>query len=701
MKKLIMFVAFGLFLINSQSIAQSPDWQDILGKAQATTVFLTIQAKDKPTGALIETTATGFIVSNDGYIVTAAHIFAKWLEQDDDLPKKDKDRQFSAKIGSINASQDYKLELVAPAPHQLKAFIKDEINDFAILRIRGGGKFTPADFCGVRQLRPGTEILAVGFPAGQDFNHAAGTIANDDGQGGIWTINANIDVGMSGGPIFSRAGQVVGVVKGGLERESKVLKQGEPTDDAVDIPIGPVKFATQLMKAKIYLDGQGINVKSCEELSIRQNVTTQELLNISDPKRQGADIWEKISEISRKIGISDESLMYFVINVVKKEDSPASTLDKLIKHVEIDKELSELQGLDSDNPDIKDLLKQVQDTLKSADYGKADTLLERTEQIEVKAAAKADLVRKKKQLSAASQSAERGRVASLQRRYPEAANHYRVARSRLPDNSAEKANQYRDAEADALLSHGEATGEEGPVQRVIALYQDAIDNNASVAALERAIVHDKIGSALQLLGQKPNANQRQSTERLKQSVASFRAALKEITPEQAPVTWANFQEHLGGALRTLGERENNVKLIRDGAAAFRAGLKVTPREKNTVAWAWLQNGLCYTLAHVGRREKSTTPLFEAVAACRSALEGGDRAAEPFQWAVLQDSLGTALWYLGEQEGGTGRLKEARDAFMEALSGLSVLKNSRGEAIVNEHLGNVERLIRERTKRASR
>jgi hypothetical protein len=699
MIKAFFSIVLLLLLALKTTKAQQPDWEAVLDNAKKSIIFLDASSVNIKNGNFNGVTGTGFIVSNDGYIVTAAHVLRNWAAQGDDIPREKKAEQLIGRIGSIYSPQKYLLELVSPAPHQLRSFIADGFNDFAILRIRGGGDFVPTTFCGVRLLKPGTEVLAVGFPAGYEFNHAPGSISNDSGPGGIWTLNAPIDIGMSGGPLYNKKGQVVGILKGGAEREVNVVQGGVTTLATTDIPIAPIKYATQLLKARLYLDSLDIKVRSCDELEIRKEVTNEELSKLSDPKGQDAKFWQKVADLSSRLKVPHGILIRFFESAGASGVSQENILDQLAKHVEAYKEIGELYGLDNEEVETQALRNKIQDAFKLGDYSAVDALLETAEKVESKAAEKAETLKKNKQLSAAAQIAERGRVASIQRRFIAAANHYQTARSRVPEGYSEQFKEYRNLEAQALLTHGELTGEEEAVTRVIALYKDTIDSTPSAAPLEKAVAHDKMGTALLLLAHGQESGRKSAV--LKKAAASFRAALAVITPEQAPLIWAQVQYRLGSALRALAEPTGDAKLLRQAVDAFRASLKITSPEKNSKEWAHFQNGLCYALAHLGRQQRNRELLFQAVNACQDGLKEVNRDKAQDRWGALQDSFGTALWYLGEYEGGTDRLKQARDVFTAAVSALSSTNNVRGIRIVNEHLANVDRLIQQRTKSSRR
>jgi len=686
----VFFPVLFFFLSFFSSKAEDLQLTDIIARAERSTVFLKIKAINPKDGTSKDATASGFIISSDGYIVTAAHVLKSWSEQRADIALEIKSHQLTAQIGSIALqSATYELELDYPSISQLGGIIEDGQNDFAILRIKGGGNFTPVDFCGVNSLPKGEKVIAVGFPVGQEFNHAEGSIGNKEGPGGIWTINAGVDYGMSGGPLYDKKGRVIGIVEGGMEREV----------NGVDIPVAPVKYATQLIKMKGYLDHISA-IKTCEELEITKiGITNENLADLVKGQKRSPDAAyeQKIAELSLQLALPKEALFGFFSKVEDKNTEDMSLFNRLVQFAELFKELGKLRGLDSDDPEIRDLREKIQNELKNADYKKLEILLTQAEDIERKAAKSAVDMQETRLLSAAEQRAQLGRLAFLQRHYLDAANHFGKAQKLVPSNHPDKIDLYRDSEGKALLMHAELTGQEEATTRAIALYRDVVNETLNKPVIQRATAYDNLGSALQLLGDKLG-----SIELLHQSVTARRSALAILSKEETRSSWAAAQRSLGAALITLGERENNAKHLKEAVAAFRNALTVTIRAEDGLEWADTQNGLCYSLAILGRFQRAKSPLIEAISACRAALEESSRHERAtLLWGLLHDSLGTALWFLGEQEPGTERLREALTALNVALPIFVSINNSRGENIAKEHIASVEKLIKDRTQNEMR
>ena len=100
------------------------------------------------------------------------------------------------------------------------------------------------------------------------------------------------------------------------------------------------------------------------------------------------------------------------------------------------------------------------------------------------------------------------------------------------------------------------------------------------------------------------------TAKLKEAVAAYREALKELTRERVPLDWAQTQDNLGNALSTLGSRENRMPLLQEAVSAHREALKERTRERVPLQWAQTQDNLGNALLRLGELDAGTTKLEE-------------------------------------------------------------------------------------------
>ena len=180
-------------------------------------------------------TGTGVILSENGYIVTNAHVVENAVSVTIQLTDN---RQFYAEIvGS------------------------DEISDLAVLRIETAD-LIPAQFGDSGSLRVGDTVVAIGDPLGVEFrgtytNGIVSAINRDvELNGRTMTLiqtNAALNSGNSGGPLINCYGQVIGI---------NTMKIGAFTDSAgveglgFAIPSATVKDVVEQLVNQGYVSGR-------------------------------------------------------------------------------------------------------------------------------------------------------------------------------------------------------------------------------------------------------------------------------------------------------------------------------------------------------------------------------------------------------------------------------------------------------------
>ena len=134
---------------------------------------------------------SGFIISNDGHIVTNNHV--------------------------IEGSKTIEVELYSG--ERLKASVVgvDKNTDIAVIKIESEDPLPFASFGDSDKARVGDYILAIGNPRGLGFSVSVGNIsARERTLSGAYDdfiqTDAAINVGNSGGPMFNTEGEVIGVI---------------------------------------------------------------------------------------------------------------------------------------------------------------------------------------------------------------------------------------------------------------------------------------------------------------------------------------------------------------------------------------------------------------------------------------------------------------------------------------------------------
>ena len=144
-------------------------------------------------------TGSGFIIRDDGYILTNYHVIEYAAEYGYDITVM------------LHDGSKYTAEIVGT----------EEYNDIAVLKINADG-FMSADLGDSEALSVGDDVFAVGNPLGElDFSMSTGhvsaldrrVITEENGDEiNMFQVDAAVNEGNSGGPVYDSAGRVVGVV---------------------------------------------------------------------------------------------------------------------------------------------------------------------------------------------------------------------------------------------------------------------------------------------------------------------------------------------------------------------------------------------------------------------------------------------------------------------------------------------------------
>ena len=133
---------------------------------------------------------SGFIISEDGYVITNAHVV---------------DNATEIRVG-LNDRREYQAELIGSDPDSDIALLKLEASDLPVVRIGDS-----------ENLRVGEWVLAIGSPFGFEHTATQGIVSAlarslpDDTYVPFIQTDVAVNPGNSGGPLFNTDGEVVGV----------------------------------------------------------------------------------------------------------------------------------------------------------------------------------------------------------------------------------------------------------------------------------------------------------------------------------------------------------------------------------------------------------------------------------------------------------------------------------------------------------
>jgi serine protease Do len=145
---------------------------------------------ERPTERKASSLGSGFIIKEDGIVITNNHVIANA----EDILIRVGDKEYNAKV--IGA---------------------DPYMDLAVLEMKTKDKFKPVSFGDSNKARVGDWVVAIGNPFGLGGTVTSGIISARNRQIGLTRYedfiqtDASINQGNSGGPLFNLKGEVIGV----------------------------------------------------------------------------------------------------------------------------------------------------------------------------------------------------------------------------------------------------------------------------------------------------------------------------------------------------------------------------------------------------------------------------------------------------------------------------------------------------------
>ena len=202
MRHILRTLAVGLFVAAVLS-AHTPEVRaqnldEIFNKVNPSVVVVRSKGRDISSGGLVRfnETGSGFLISDTGKVLTAAHI--------------------------VNGMDEITVEGVAGEVVRAKIVSSDAAADIALLQLeRVTAAMRVARLGNSDTVRVGQQVMVVGAPYGLAHSMSVGwisarwppnTIFRDMPLAEFFQTTATINTGNSGGPMFNMAGEVIGIV---------------------------------------------------------------------------------------------------------------------------------------------------------------------------------------------------------------------------------------------------------------------------------------------------------------------------------------------------------------------------------------------------------------------------------------------------------------------------------------------------------
>jgi len=350
-QKRSIFVSLALilsqvFLINTTS-AKLPDFVDLVEKAQPSVVSIstTITSKrrnifSRQSGSSRGPSGSGFIISNDGYVLTNNHVI-------DGVDKV---------FVRLHNGKDLEAEIVGT----------DAETDIALLKI-SGGSFKPFKIGDIDKTKVGSWVLAIGAPFGFDQTVTAGIVSAKGRSVGEQYIpyvqtDVAINPGNSGGPLINMEGRVVGINSKILSTSggSNGLSFSIPIDLAMDV-VNQIKNDGGVHRGYLGVNYQEVSYELAKSFGLErsQGALINGVAVDSPAEKAGVKIGDIVLNVNEK-PIKNSSELPFIIGRYRPGDVADLSIirqgKKLQLKVNIGSKTGEIAKSSSSNRSQKDNL---------------------------------------------------------------------------------------------------------------------------------------------------------------------------------------------------------------------------------------------------------------------------------------------------------------------------------------------------------
>jgi Trypsin-like peptidase domain len=194
-------------MISSFQSGEAQDWSGVRIQAKDSVLFLKTIVRDRDgTNEHIANTASGFIISKQDHLLTAAHV----------LPQTDTNTEvfYFAAVGPRDNRQ-FELNLIKSDPSL----------DIALFQLPPSQVWTPLKLASSSGVPDDARLFVLGFPKGEDLSSGEGIVRNRFAKGGRFETS----LPDSGSPVFDIAGCVVGMAEGGYD-DANLITYMIPSD---------------------------------------------------------------------------------------------------------------------------------------------------------------------------------------------------------------------------------------------------------------------------------------------------------------------------------------------------------------------------------------------------------------------------------------------------------------------------------------
>lgn len=153
--------------------------------------------------------SSGFVVSNDGHILSTAHGLTGCIDR--------KNKRFKGiEVYYWDESPKNGLH-IEPIAHAALVLKYNEYLDLALIQVFSGPEVSPLDIDDSPSYALGSDIISIGHPEGNTWTVQEGIVSAERRYQQMFSkravqISAATNPGNSGGPVFDNKGNVIGLV---------------------------------------------------------------------------------------------------------------------------------------------------------------------------------------------------------------------------------------------------------------------------------------------------------------------------------------------------------------------------------------------------------------------------------------------------------------------------------------------------------
>ena len=249
---------------------------------------------------------SGFLISDDGYIVTNNHVIA------------------NGRTGTNNPVGEIKVTMSNRKEYPARLIGRDASSDLAVLKIEARG-LPFVRFGDSSRTRVGDWVIAIGQPYGLGGTVTAGIVSaiqRNIGQGGAYDryiqTDASINQGNSGGPMFDLNGNVIGINNAIFSPTGGNVGIGFaiPAEQAAPV-VQALRGGTRIRRGYLGVQIQPLDAGIADSLGLPSN--SGELVGRVEPgqaaARAGIQQGDVIVRVNNRAVTPDETLSFIVANL--------------------------------------------------------------------------------------------------------------------------------------------------------------------------------------------------------------------------------------------------------------------------------------------------------------------------------------------------------------------------------------------------